>query len=700
MIGQAAGISGHSTQLETTSSLYFGPHLPNHLPMDMARVNEAHDNAPSKNTPDERPLRSTAEERAEPFLQGPTSTHRPSQAFTTNTSVPSTTAGRTQSSPVSAVSQSSFTSESIPSHVTYQYLFLSQPFAPPLRSSCQFFLSIQRSVFKSPENMRINLLTDLTLDPSILHARYSGRPVSATKSINDASAYPLPPYPASPALSHISRSPRPVKAESQSPYMVSQYSSQPMVIPQSRDPVPPPLPPLRHLVGFTDGGTKEPDIAWQCGNSQKENGWEGSISSVVPESRGGSSMGSSPVISVMLPPSSSPLATGFNSSAKYAAAPQFVQPSYLRAMPGNGSIHPGPSATSSAMGIPHSIHGQIVPIPEWTPHGLGMNSSIVGFDSFAESNNEYSFDASGMEDFDPDFNAAKSNGFVGEYNTITASSSLQHLPSITEFYNFGQSNNYPFLAHSLMDSNPLGVPLSDSQKDYTGILTEVSDRDKRKLATVEDSFPKMEGQPSRKKKRTSGGLTMSGPTSSTTPELASKSRQMSFPPQCLSEGVEEISVEIISLNRLRSDDPFKELWWQAYCFLNSSEPVIFGSLSSGAKKQYGEFLSNILDHHLSTRVTNLVEGISADRYRGRPYLMPLAAYRANIVKVVMTISSQLGLEQPVMGWAFVGVLLSVSTRITSPIPPPRPSAHRTSNRSTNAYSKLGIEAFQLLMLKL
>ena len=156
----------------------------------------------------------------------PTSTRRPSQAFSANTFTTSS------STPVSAVSQSSFTSESIPSFTTYhQSPFFSQSsgnFVPPLESSCRFPLSIQRRVFTSPKVARDTVLTNLASDPSILHAPYSGRPASATQSNNDAaSAYPPPPYPASPALSHMSRSPRPIKAGSQSPYLSSQYNNYP-----------------------------------------------------------------------------------------------------------------------------------------------------------------------------------------------------------------------------------------------------------------------------------------------------------------------------------------------------------------------------------------------------------------------------------------------------------------------------------------
>ncbi|KAL3427693.1 hypothetical protein PVAG01_01202 [Phlyctema vagabunda] len=45
-------------------------------------------------------------------------------------------------------------------------------------------------------------------------------------------------------------------------------SAIPMSIPNAREPVPPPLPPPRHIADF--GG---PDIAWKWGNSQEDGGW-------------------------------------------------------------------------------------------------------------------------------------------------------------------------------------------------------------------------------------------------------------------------------------------------------------------------------------------------------------------------------------------------------------------------------------------
>jgi hypothetical protein len=121
-----------------------------------------------------------------------------------------------------------------------------------------------------------------------------------------------------------------------------------------------------------------------------------------------------------------PSSAGYNNNTMYAEAPQFVESPDLRAQaPLNYSTASKASGTSSAMGSPHSIHGHIVPVPEWTPHRLGLNPSIVGFDSFGQSN-EYYFNALGIEEFALDYNLAKPNVFVGEYKNVITSASRQH----------------------------------------------------------------------------------------------------------------------------------------------------------------------------------------------------------------------------------------------------------------------------------
>ena len=123
-----------------------------------------------------------------------------------------------------------------------------------------------------------------------------------------------------------------------------------------------------------------------------------------------------------------PISTGLNSNTMYAeVAPSYAQESpELRAgAPSNYSTASGPSAASSTMGSPHSIHNHIAPASEWPIHGLGLDSnpSIVGYDQFGHSN-EYNFAPSGMEEFALDF-PAKPHGFVGECTNVSRSASRQ-----------------------------------------------------------------------------------------------------------------------------------------------------------------------------------------------------------------------------------------------------------------------------------
>ncbi|KAH9211179.1 hypothetical protein DL95DRAFT_189647 [Leptodontidium sp. 2 PMI_412] len=121
-----------------------------------------------------------------------------------------------------------------------------------------------------------------------------------------------------------------------------------------------------------------------------------------------------------------PASSGLSSSTLYTEAPQYpLESPDLRAAPSNYSTASGPSATSSAMGSPHSIHGHVVPVPEWTPHGLGLNPSIVQYDNYSQSN-DYSYQQpTGMDDFALEFNSAKPS-FVGECKNVSRSASRQH----------------------------------------------------------------------------------------------------------------------------------------------------------------------------------------------------------------------------------------------------------------------------------
>jgi hypothetical protein len=123
--------------------------------------------------------------------------------------------------------------------------------------------------------------------------------------------------------------------------------------------------------------------------------------------------------------------TGLNSSTMYADAPQYpLESPEPRGAPSNYSTASGPSATSSAMGSPHSIHGHVVPVSEWAPHGLGLNPSIVGYDNYGQGH-EYTFQPTGMDDFALEFNAAKPNGFVGECKNISRSAASRQHGSIS-----------------------------------------------------------------------------------------------------------------------------------------------------------------------------------------------------------------------------------------------------------------------------
>ena len=81
------------------------------------------------------------------------------------------------------------------------------------------------------------------------------------------------------------------------------------------------------------------------------------------------------------------------------------------------------------MGSPHSIHGHVVPGPEF---GLGLTPSIVQYNDYGHS--EYTFQASGMDDFTLEFNPAKTNAnsFVGECKNIST------LYTASAWFNFVQ----------------------------------------------------------------------------------------------------------------------------------------------------------------------------------------------------------------------------------------------------------------------
>lgn len=91
----------------------------------------------------------------------------------------------------------------------------------------------------------------------------------------------------------------------------------------------------------------------------------------------------------------------------------------MRVVLSNYVTETGPSAITSAMRPPHSIHGHINPVPEWAPQGLGLNPRIVTYDNYGPGT-ECTYQAQGMDDFASEFTAPRPNGFVGECQTISS----------------------------------------------------------------------------------------------------------------------------------------------------------------------------------------------------------------------------------------------------------------------------------------
>lgn len=99
-----------------------------------------------------------------------------------------------------------------------------------------------------------------------------------------------------------------------------------------------------------------------------------------------------------------PASTGFDTQAMYAEAPQYESPE-MRNAPSNYSTASAPSASSSNMGSPHSVHHNV---PEWGPNSIALTPGIVNYDNTLGQGNEYTFPPAGMEEFATlEFNPAK-----------------------------------------------------------------------------------------------------------------------------------------------------------------------------------------------------------------------------------------------------------------------------------------------------
>lgn len=139
--------------------------------------------------------------------------------------------------------------------------------------------------------------------------------------------------------------------------------------------------------------------------------------------------------------------------------------------------------------------------------------------------------------------------------------------------------------------------------EVNGIIAETSDREKRKLAMVEENFRKMEdkqGQPPRKKKRASEGSTANLPTISNPTHLASKSRQKSVAPR----------TSALQAHTAHAGGPRGRQYVDASTSRHQSGSP-FGAISP-------------------TQATNLTEG-SASRQASVPYLPQRSALTSRVV---------------------------------------------------------------------
>jgi hypothetical protein len=126
--------------------------------------------------------------------------------------------------------------------------------------------------------------------------------------------------------------------------------------------------------------------------------------------------------------------------------------------------------------------------------------------------------------------------------------------------------------------------------------------------------------------------------------------------------------ELTSLHRVQSRDPFQWLWLEAYNRLRSSQETVFAALSDSMKEKLESFFSESSNEELSEAITSLANTISMNEHpEAAESLKQVIGHRDNIIKVVMTISSHLGLSRPTMGWSCLVVLLEVTVYLSFPL---------------------------------
>ncbi|KIN03186.1 hypothetical protein OIDMADRAFT_52983 [Oidiodendron maius Zn] len=120
------------------------------------------------------------------------------------------------------------------------------------------------------------------------------------------------------------------------------------------------------------------------------------------------------------------------------------------------------------------------------------------------------------------------------------------------------------------------------------------------------------------------------------------------------------SGEISSPHRLRSQDGFQKLWWEAYHRLNTSQITAFDILNNTLLQILGTVPFNTSDIDLSITISLLVKKIDAEKsLQESSDLKDVIEHRDNIIRIILTISSQLGLMRPIIGWGGVITFLTI-----------------------------------------
>ncbi|CZS93397.1 uncharacterized protein RCO7_07724 [Rhynchosporium graminicola] len=183
--------------------------------------------------------------------------------------------------------------------------------------------------------------------------------------------------------------------------------------------------------------------------------------------------------------------TGMGSGTMYAEAPHYpLESPDHRATHSTYSTASGPSATSSAMGSPHSIHGHLVPVPEWASQELGGNPGIVQYDNFSHGNDFSYQQATGMDDFAIELNSSKPN-FVGECESVSRSASCQHGSISSSSESFTPSSAFvtsPKMMVSTMDQMKVDTSVVSMASPITPFSAVRADFNENALRSPVSSF--------------------------------------------------------------------------------------------------------------------------------------------------------------------------------------------------------------------